>query len=209
MKRLEKVKKEAEAKAYINPEIAEAHKNKGIELFKSGDFPGAIKEFDEGLRRDPLNTALYSNRSAAFIKLLEPAQALRDANKAIELDPKFVKAWARKGTSHQLLKEYHKAIDAFDKGLQIDPSSKECLEGRQKTVNLIQSTSHAGSGNDEERMRHAMADPEIQMIMRDPTIQQVLRDLQENPRAGQAALSDPSIMAKIQKLIAAGVLKMG
>jgi stress-induced-phosphoprotein 1 len=100
MKRLEKVKKEADAKAYINPEIAEAHKNKGIELFKSGDFPGAIKEFDEGLRRDPLNTALYSNRSAAYIKLLEPTQALRDANKAIELDPKFVKAWARKGTSH-------------------------------------------------------------------------------------------------------------
>jgi len=53
---------------------------------------------------------------------------------------------------------------------------------------LIQSTSHANSGNDEERMRHAMADPEIQMIMRDPTIMQVLRDLQENPKAGQAAL---------------------
>ena len=71
--KLAKVKKETEARAYLNPEIAEAHKNKGIELFKSGDFPGAIKEFDEGLRRDPLSTALYSNRSAAFIKLLEPA----------------------------------------------------------------------------------------------------------------------------------------
>jgi stress-induced-phosphoprotein 1 len=31
MKRLEKTKKEAEAKAYLNPEIAEAHKEKGIE----------------------------------------------------------------------------------------------------------------------------------------------------------------------------------
>ena len=100
MKRLEKVKKDADAKAYINPEIAEAHKNAGIELFKSGNFPGAVKEFDEGLRRDPTNIALYSNRSAAFIKLLEPAQGLRDANKALELDPKFVKAWARKGTCH-------------------------------------------------------------------------------------------------------------
>jgi hypothetical protein len=45
--------------------------------------------------------------------------------------------------------------------------------------------------------------------MRDPVIMQVIRDLQENPRAGQAALSDPSVMAKIQKLIAAGVLKTG
>jgi len=60
-----------------------------------------------------------------------------------------------------MMKEYHKAIDAFDKGLSIDPTSKDCLEGRGKTMNLIQSTSHASSGNDEERMRHAMADPEI------------------------------------------------
>jgi len=36
----------------------------------------------------------------------------------------------------------------------------------------------------------------------------ILRDLQENPKAGQAALKDPTVMAKIQKLIAAGVLKM-
>ena len=76
-----------------------------------------------------------------------------------------------------------------------------------KVVMLIQNQSHATSGNDEERLRHAMADPEIQAIMRDPNIQQVLRDLQENPAAGQAALTDPDIMSKIQKLIAAGVLK--
>jgi len=42
-----------------------------------------------------------------------------------------------------------------------------------------------------------MADPEIQAIMRDPVIQQVLRDMQENPAAGQAALKDASVMAKI------------
>lgn len=34
--------------------------------------------------------------------------------------------------------------------------------------------------------------------MRDPVIQQILRDMQENPAAGQAALKDPSVMAKIQ-----------
>ena len=44
--------------------------------------------------------------------------------------------------------------------------------------------------------------------MRDPSVTQVLRDMQENPAAGQAALRDPIINAKIQKLIAAGVLKV-
>jgi len=53
-----------------------------------------------------------------------------------------------------------------------------------KTINLINAQSSASSGNDEERFRHAMADPEIQQIMRDPIIMQVLRDLQEQPAAG-------------------------
>jgi len=33
MKRIEKLKKEVEAKKYINPEIAEQHRLKGNELF--------------------------------------------------------------------------------------------------------------------------------------------------------------------------------
>jgi stress-induced-phosphoprotein 1 len=53
-----------------------------------------------------------------------------------------------------------------------------------------------------------MADPEIQQIMQDPRIRQVLQDMQENPAAGQAALRDPDIAARINKLIAAGVLKV-
>jgi len=35
---------------------------------------------------------------------------------------------------------------------------------------------------DEERVRHAMADPEIQSILSDPKINQVLKDLQERPQ---------------------------
>jgi len=207
MKRLEKFKKEKDIKDYIQPELAEAHKVKGTELFKAGDYPGAVKEYDEGLRRDPKNCAIFTNRAQAFIKLMQPNQGIMDAEKALAIDPKFIKGWIRKGTCHQMMKEYHKAMEAFDKGLLIDPNHKECMEGKNKTVNLIQSSSHASSGNDEERMRHAMADPEIQQIMQDPIIQQLLRDMQENPAAGQAKLKDPTLMAKIQKLIAAGVLK--
>lgn len=101
-KRVEKAKKEAEAKAYINPELAEVHKNKGNELFTAGNFVGALKEFDEGLKRDPNNKAIYSNRCACYLKLMDPVSALRDADKCVTLDPSFVKGWARKGTSHQM-----------------------------------------------------------------------------------------------------------
>lgn len=93
---------------------------------------------------------------------MEFATALKDADKCLELDPKFVKAYARKGTCHHCLKEYHKALKAFDDGLKLDPQNKECLEGRTKTMMTIQMTAGVENGNDEERLRHAMADPEIQ-----------------------------------------------
>lgn len=97
-------------------------------------------------------------------------QGLKDADKCIELDPKFVKAYARKGNCHHLMKEYHKAMKAYEDGLKIDPTNKDCIDGKNKTIATIQMTAGASSGNDEERLRHAMADPEIQKIMRDPRI---------------------------------------
>mmetsp|Transcript_27973 Transcript_27973/g.37339 ORF Transcript_27973/g.37339 Transcript_27973/m.37339 type:complete len:101 (-) Transcript_27973:448-750(-) len=100
MKKIIKEKDVKDALAYINPEIAEQHKERGNALFKAGDFPAAIKEFDEGAKRDPNNKFIYSNRSFAYIKLMEPVRGMADADKALEIDPNFVKAWARKGTCH-------------------------------------------------------------------------------------------------------------
>ena len=44
LKKAQKLLKKAEEDAYINPELAEEHKQKGNTLFKSGKFPDALKE---------------------------------------------------------------------------------------------------------------------------------------------------------------------
>jgi stress-induced-phosphoprotein 1 len=178
-KKVEKIKKEMEEKAYINPQIAEQHKAKGNEFFTGGDFVNALKEFNEGIKRDPSNKALYSNRCACLLKLMDPVSALKDADKCIALDPSFVKGWARKGTAHQMQKEYHKALEAFQHGLKLESGNKDCMEGYRRTTELISTNVSQKGGNDEERMAHAMADPEIRQIMSDPVVQQVLRDMSD------------------------------
>ena len=76
LKKVEKAKKEEDAKKYLDPAKAEEHKKNGNELFEQGDFPGSVKEYTEGLRRDPESRALYINRCQAYIKLMEFAYAL-------------------------------------------------------------------------------------------------------------------------------------
>ena len=64
-------------------------------------------------------------------------------------------------------------------------------------------------GNDEERLKRAMADPEIQGIMCDPMVKIALQQMQTNPKEAQSYFNDNTLGPKLQKLIQAGVLKVG
>ena len=39
-------------------------------------------------------------------------------------------------------------MEAYEKGIELDPENAECKAGIQKTMTLIQTGAHAGSGND-------------------------------------------------------------
>lgn len=72
---------------------------------------------------------------------------------------------------------------------------------------MVQQQSMSGKADSEQQAR-AMADPEIRNIVNDPIIQTVLRDMQADPRAAQKHLANPQIVAKLEKLQAAGILQM-
>lgn len=206
LKDLEKMKKRKMEEAYVNPEIAEEENAAGNELFVAANFPTALEKYSEAIRRNPKSAKYYANRSATYLKLMEPMRALIDANQSLELDRTVPKVWARKGAIHFLLKEYHKAMEAFEAGLALEEGNAECAEGLNKVMSAISSSGNKQTN--EERRQRAMADPEIQGLLTDPHIISVLRDMSERPREAQAYLTDPKIRAAVNKLIAAGVVKM-
>ena len=55
--------------------------------------------------------------------------ALKDAEKCIELKPDWVEDYSRKGAAFHKLKKYDKSIDAYQKGLAIDPDNVGLLNG--------------------------------------------------------------------------------
>lgn len=202
LKNCQKEKAKREREEYINPEIGEQHSLKGKQLYKDGKFSESIKEFDEAIRRDPTNKTHFSNRAMNFIKLTDFGSALKDCESALAIDPNYVKVLARKASCHKFMKEYHKAMECYDRGLALEPQDQELIQGKASLYSLI------NSGSDEERLRHAAADVDIQKLMMDPRVQQLLKELQENPRAAQMAIQKDQFLANaVNKLIAAGVIQ--
>ncbi|RQM25183.1 hypothetical protein B5M09_000762 [Aphanomyces astaci] len=202
VKDAQKKLKKAKELAYLDVDKGLEAKNLGNDYFKAANFPKAVEAYSEAIKRDPTNAVYYANRAAALTKLTSFPDAKADCEKALSLDPTYVKAYSRMGAIQFFMKEYHKAMESYQKGLDLDPTNQECKEG----LYSVQSKIQAGE-TDTERAAHGMADPEIQAILRDPVMQNVLNDFQTDPKAAQRHLQNAGVMAKIEKLIAAGVLQ--
>lgn len=210
MREMEAAADKHEKDALLDPKLAEEYKEKGNEFFKNQQWADAKKEYDEALRRNPKDHKLYSNRAAALTKLCAHPDAIRDLDKCLELDPTFVKGYSRKGVCYLFMKEYKRALEMYEKGLALDPNSEECKKGKEQVLQKVREANVSGAEPDEQRLQKAMADPEIQNILKDPNVNFCLQKMQEDPKEiSEILMKDQAMASKIQKLIVAGVLKVG
>jgi len=210
LKTIELENRKKVAAEYQDDTLAEEAKQRGNDFFRNQQYGDAVKEYEEAVKRAPKTAPIPNNLAAALCKVMDFSGAKREIEVALDLDPKYVKAWARKGDIEFFMKEFHKSQDSYRKGLEIDGTSKTCREGLMK---VNQAVAYGRSSMTEEQKReqaeHGMADPEIQAILQDPIMQQTLRDFKENPASAQAAMANPGMRAKIEKLIAAGIIETG
>jgi L1 cell adhesion molecule like protein len=66
-------------------------KQRGNTAFAQGDYLGAVASFSQALNIDPDVIALYSNRSAAYLKLGRVEESLEDAEACISMDAAWPK----------------------------------------------------------------------------------------------------------------------
>ncbi|EAA35312.1 TPR-like protein [Neurospora crassa] len=209
----ERNKIEAARKAYIDPVKAEEAREEGNKKFKEMDWPGAVAAYSEMIKRAPDDPRGYSNRAAAFMKLLEFPSALEDCETAIKKDPKFIRAYIRKAQIYFGMREYSKCVDACTEARKIDAeyhngaNAREIEQLEQKAFNAMYA---ARENETEEQTRERLArDPEIMGIMSDPVMQAILQQAQSDPAALAEHMRNPNVRTKIQKLIAAGVIRVG
>ncbi|XP_002001794.2 stress-induced-phosphoprotein 1 [Drosophila mojavensis] len=118
-------------------------KEKGNTALNAEKFDDAIAAYTEAIALDANNHVLYSNRSAAFAKAGKFKEALEDAEKTISLNPTWPKGYSRKGVAAAGLRDYMKALEAYNEGLKYDPQNAILLQGCQEitaaVLNMMQS----------------------------------------------------------------------
>ncbi|RKF53208.1 Heat shock protein sti1-like protein [Erysiphe neolycopersici] len=206
----EKKKIENARAAYINPEKAEEARELGNSKFKESDWPAAVEAYSEMIKRAPDDPRGYSNRAAAFMKLLEFPSAIDDCDKAIKKDPKFIRAYIRKAQAYFGMREYSKCLDVCTEASEADitqTNNKEIEAQQQKALRAMYSARE--NETEEQTKERIQRDPAILEIMQDPVMQSILQQAQNDPAALQEHMRNPAIRTKIQKLVAAGVIRVG
>lgn len=230
LKAAEKAKALAEKNAYLDPQKAEEARILGGEKWKEADWPGAVEAYTEMTKRAPDDPRGYSNRAAAMIKLLAFPSAIQDCDEAIKRDPKMTKAYLRKAQALFGMKEYNRCLDACTEAAEHDENGANAREIESQQQKALEAMYQARSGEtEEETAARIQRDPEIMSILQgkpadpnlshprrhvtnmhtDPVMQSILQQAKNDPAALNDHMKHAGIRAKIQKLIAAGVIRTG
>lgn len=106
-------------------------KERGNTLFSNKDFAGSVEQYTKAIDADPSNNKilriLYCNRAAAQKELAKYREGIEDCTKAIKLDPKFSKAYARRARCHLHQNDFASAIRDFRRAIELDPSDHELV----------------------------------------------------------------------------------
>lgn len=113
---------------------AEELKSLGNEAYKAKNYTDAIKKYSESIELDPINTLVWSNRSACYLLIDLPGKAMMDAEICRRLDPKWAKACYRLASARLALHQYEDAAVAAFEGCKLDDSNKDLKRIMQVAV---------------------------------------------------------------------------
>ncbi|XP_071701970.1 uncharacterized protein [Rutidosis leptorrhynchoides] len=109
--------------------LADTFKLQGNKAMQAKLYPDAIELYSIAIALVDDNAVYYCNRAAAYTQANQYTEAIRDCNKAIEVDPNYSKAYSRLGFAYYAQGRYKDAIKkGFRKALQLDPNN-ESIKG--------------------------------------------------------------------------------
>lgn len=113
-----------------NAQDAESYFSSGKAKARSGDFKGAVAEFNKAIELNPKDINYYLQRGMALGLTEDYEGAIKDYTTVLNNDPKQVFAYISRGGVYNKLKKYEKALSDFNQALNIDPENTEAYNNR-------------------------------------------------------------------------------
>uniref|UniRef100_A0A8C5UWJ6 Protein unc-45 homolog A n=1 Tax=Microcebus murinus TaxID=30608 RepID=A0A8C5UWJ6_MICMU len=140
-------------------------RKEGNELFKCGDYEGALTAYTQalGLGATPQDQAiLHRNRAACHLKLEDYNKAETEASKAIEKDGGDVKALYRRSQALEKLGRLDQAVLDLQRCVSLEPKNRVFQEALRNIGGQIQEKVRYMSSTDAkvEQMFQILLDPE-------------------------------------------------
>eukprot|EP00088_Acartia_fossae_P023267 TRINITY_DN2432_c0_g1_i1.p1 TRINITY_DN2432_c0_g1~~TRINITY_DN2432_c0_g1_i1.p1 ORF type:complete len:503 (-),score=178.02 TRINITY_DN2432_c0_g1_i1:1243-2751(-) len=127
--------------------LADERKEEGNQLYKLKNYREALAKYTEAIDLCPQCASFYGNRSACYLMLGQPRQALEDSKTATSLDPLFVKGWSRLAKCSVMLGDTVTARQAMQRagGNDSDQEKRnlDVLERfKEETMNSLNTKDH-------------------------------------------------------------------
>ncbi|RKO82990.1 hypothetical protein BDK51DRAFT_49269 [Blyttiomyces helicus] len=131
---------------------AATRKEAGNALFKSGDFAGALREYEGALVLAPHDGTLMSNACQALIRLGRLDEAREMSDRCVLARPKWGKAWYRQGTVALKQNRILDAAKSFQEGLKVDPDDPDLKAAYMKAAKAAEKLPKKSGGFDKQLM---------------------------------------------------------
>uniref|UniRef100_A0A2K5E8Y7 STI1 domain-containing protein n=1 Tax=Aotus nancymaae TaxID=37293 RepID=A0A2K5E8Y7_AOTNA len=91
-----------------------------IEALNDGELQKAIDLLTDAIKLNPRLVILYAKRASVFVKLQKPNAAIRDCDRAIEINPDSAQPYKWRGKAHRLLGHWEEAAHDLALACKLD-----------------------------------------------------------------------------------------
>jgi DnaJ homolog subfamily C member 7 len=103
-------------------------KEEGNAEYKAGRWEAALNKYTQALEVDPTNrgtnSKLYQNRALCRLKMKQYDEAIADCEKAISLDPQYIKARKTKANAYGQAEKWEDAVREWKSIQELDPEDR-------------------------------------------------------------------------------------
>uniref|UniRef100_A0A8P0SW62 STI1 domain-containing protein n=1 Tax=Canis lupus familiaris TaxID=9615 RepID=A0A8P0SW62_CANLF len=142
-----------------------------IDALNDGELQKATDLFTDAIKLNPRLAILYAKRASVFIKLQKPNAAIRDCDRAIEINPDSAQPYKWRGKAHRLLGHWEEAAhdlalaceldydeDASAMLKEVQPRAQKIAEHRRKIERVKKAREeHERAQREEEARRQSGA----------------------------------------------------